>query len=344
MVSTSALALALALSSPGIGRAGPIADLLGLLSKLPFPSEQLPNDSGPGNVKPAPGVDPTCPSDQVCRGFEVTCPGVQAPARGYIATGSAGGTPRGVVVTFGGGGGLEYEFADGGGAAWLTQVRSDGFTTVQVRWVDPWLHASTGEDIGTHVLACRPASVVAWIHDTTFVPMNAPSLGAGRCGFCLTGNSGGGSQISYAISHYGLEGIVDGIFPTSGPPHAAMAKACRHNSSEAAYWFPDQKAQLIDRARGFSNNGPCFTHDASYVSKWLQEGVDTGGDDYTHPATRVHIIVGAEDDGYILAHGQDYGARLKQGGSPMVTVQVIPGMGHSPSVQGLAVLRASLSA
>ncbi len=334
----------LLLASPGIGGAGPIDDLLGLLSQLPLLGQHLPGGSGPGTVQPTAPADPDCPSGQVCRGFEVSCPGIQASASGYIATGTATGPARGVVMTFNGGGGEAYEFADPAESAWLEQLRSDGFTTVQVRWADPWLYASSGEDVGSHVLACRPATVIAWVHDTVFVPMSTPSLGAGRCGFCLTGNSGGGSQISYAISHYGLEGIIDGIFPTSGPPHAAMAKACKHAAGEAAYWFPAQKAELIDRARGFYHqDGPCLNHNVSYASKWAQEGVDTGGNDYLHPATRVHIILGAEDEGYILAHGQDYGARLKQAGSTMVTVQVIPGMGHSPSAQALEVLRVSLS-
>jgi hypothetical protein len=343
VISAFAISLAL-LMSPGVGSAGPIDELLELLSQLPLLGQNVPNTSGPGTLQPTTAVDPACPSGSVCRGFEVSCPGIQAPARGFIATAKTSGSARGVLMTFNGGGGEAYEFADQVEADWLSQIRGDGFTTVQVRWVDPWLYASSGEDVGSHVLACRPATVIAWVHDTVFAPMNTPSLGAGRCGFCLTGNSGGGSQISYAISHYGLEGIIDGIFPTSGPPHAAMAKACKHVAGEAAYWFPAQRAELIDRARGFFHeDGPCLNHNASYASKWQQEGVDTGGNDYLHPATRVHIILGAEDEGYILAHGQDYGTRLKQAGSTMVTVQVIPGMGHSPSSQALAILRASLS-
>jgi hypothetical protein len=343
IMSTFAIALAI-LVSPGIGRSGPIDELLDLLSQLPLLGQIVPDSPGPGALQPTTAVDPECPSGSTCRGFEVSCPGIQAPARGFIATAKASGSARGVLMTFSGGGGEVYEFADPAEADWLEQIRGDGFTTVQVRWADPWLNASLNEDVGTHVLACRPATVIAWVHDTVFAPLNTPSLGAGRCGFCLTGNSGGGSQISYAISHHGLEGIIDGIFPTSGPPHAALAKACEHNAGESAYWFPSVAAQLIDRARGFYHqDGPCLKHDMSYGAKWEQEGVDTGGSDYLHPATRVHIILGAEDDGYILAHGQDYGARLKQAGSTMVTVQVIPGMGHHPSSQALAVLRASLS-
>jgi hypothetical protein len=338
------LAVALLITPVSVG-AGPIQDLLELLSGIPLLSDDLPNTSGPGTVTSTPGVDPSCPDGQVCRGFEVACPGVQSPARGYIATGSATGKARGVLMTFSGGGGLDYEFANTVEAGWLQQIRADGFTTVQVRWVDAWLYSSSGEDVGAHVLACRPASVIAWVHDTTFAPMNTPSLAAGRCGFCLTGNSGGASEISYALSHYGLEGIVDGVFPTSGPPHAAMAKACRQVTAESGYWFPASKAELIDRARGYYHaDGPCLNHDAGYNARWLQEGVDTGGKDYLHPATRFHFILGAVDDHYILAHAQDYAARLEQAGTQMVAVDVIPGMAHSPSAQGLATLRAALSA
>ena len=291
-----------------------------------------------GSVVPIAGDDPSCPADQECRAFEVTCPDVQEPVQGFIATGTAFAAARGVLVTFHGGIGRDYQFGEDG-SEFIARMRDAGITTVQVRWEQPWLYAAPGENAGTQVLACRSASVIAWIHDTVFASLGAPSLGAGRCGFCLTGNSGGASQISYALSHYGLDTIVDGIFPSSGPPHAAMAKACRHSSAEAGYWFPNPKAELIDGARGFFHgDGPCLNHDTSFITRWLDEGVDTGGADYLHPTTRVHFFLGANDDGYIHAHARDYAKRLKKSGTEDVTVDVIPGMGHTPSKQCVVAL------
>lgn len=42
----------------------------------------------------------------------------------------------------------------------------------------------------------------------------------------MTDNSGGSSQVSYALELYGFEGILDAVIPTSNPPHAAQEKGC----------------------------------------------------------------------------------------------------------------------
>jgi alpha-beta hydrolase superfamily lysophospholipase len=60
--------------------------------------------------------------------------------------------------------------------------------------------------------------------------------------------------------------------------------------------------------------------------------------------TRVHVILGGADQSPAPAHARDYVDRLRTAGSPYVTLQVIPGMGHSiVNSAGLAALRSALT-
>ena len=229
-------------------------------------------------------------------------------------------------------------------ATFVNDLRRDRLVVVQLRWVDSWLVSAPGEDAGSAHLACRPATVFKWVHDNRFLRLGVPAGPVGRCGFCVTGNSGGASQSSYALSHYGLESLLDAVVPSGGPPHAAQAKGCLRNAGQEAYWYESGSASTIDSSYGFQGtSGPCARHDASFVPRWDAESVDTGGSDYVHEQTRVHIILGGADGSSAPAHARDYASRLRRAGSPYVTVQVIPGMGHSiVNSAGLAALRSAL--
>jgi hypothetical protein len=169
--------------------------------------------------------------------------------------------------------------------------------------------------------------MIKWIHDQRFVPLGVPARPAGECGFCVTGNSGGASQISYALSFYGLETILDGVFPTSGPPHAAQDKGCLRRPGESLYFYGGNAA-IIDQAHGFTTtDGPCRRGDIGFLPRWLAESVDTGGQDFVHPATRLHFIH-SDFDVPSTPHGLDYIARLRAAATPLLREQVIVGMPH----------------
>ena len=167
---------------------------------------------------------------------------------------------------------------------------------------------------------------------------------AGRCGFCITGNSGGATQVSYALSHYGLDGILAAVVPSGGPPHAALAKGCL--GSDPVYRFLPGSAGVIDSSYGAGRrgSGPCARGGAAFASRFQQDAVDTGGSDYVHPRTRVVFLFGGRDETVGPAHGMDYLARLRSARSPRVSVKNIPGMPHAiaGSPEGLAVLRATV--
>jgi hypothetical protein len=279
-----------------------------------------------GTVSPVASLPKDCPSGSVCAGFRVSCPGIREPRIAYTASRSASGIPRGMVVLFSGGIGDKWWAEDAGSADFLGRLRAQGFVTVQVQWVGGWSVAAAGEDAGSGRLACRPASMIRWIHDNRFVPLNVPVGAIGRCGFCITGNSGGASQVSYALSFYGLDILLDGVFPTSGPPHAAQDKGCLRRPGEGRYQY-GSNALVIDQAHGFLTGGPCRNAAASFLPRWLAESVDTGGRDFVHPATRVHFIH-SDVDVPAVPHALDYIARLRSAGTPLLTEQVIPGMPH----------------
>ena len=96
-----------------------------------------------------------------------------------------------------------------------------------------------------HVLAVVLAFSIAGCATAGYTPDPVD----GVCGFCVLGGSGGSAQAAYSLSHYGLDAIVDGVFPIGGPTHAAIAKGCmRQNRAEDQYWY---NGSDFDSAYGF---------------------------------------------------------------------------------------------
>src|SRR5437016_8866118 len=274
-------------------------------------------------------TDPNCPAGFNCHGFTVSCPSVSNAIQGFWAIAPHQGAARGFVLFFTGGDGTSW---------WSTQVpeltalvdelRSLGFTVAQARWASSWLESSSGNDAGQAHLACRPATLIQFLHDRYYVPMGITNKQPGVAGFCISGNSGGSSQVGYALSHYGLDDILDVVVPSGGPPHSALAKSCMTNAGQECYWFDPGTLEFIDRGFGFfDNNGPAVRHDASFVPRWLQESVSTGGNDYFHPTTRVNFIIG-ENDPAMQCISSDYYNRLRTNGTPLLAYQIAPGTPH----------------
>lgn len=325
----SACALAASLAVAVGLAAGPAASA----SKAPLPLGSL-------------SLGVTVPGDArapfTARSFSVRCPGVPQPAGGVIATAPALARARGVVVFFSGGLGTGYWGARTESLEFFEALRRDGFTLVQVRWVDSWMESTPGQRVGPARLACRPATVVKWAHDRIFVPLGVTPTKVGRCGFCITGNSGGASQVAYALSHYGLEALLDAVVPTGGPPHAALAKGCLGSDRSSAL-----PAGKIDGSYGFARGrGPCAQRDESFRARWTSDGIATGGNDFLHPRTRIDFILGGQDPTSAVPQAAEYVARLRTAGSPRVTVHRPPDVPHgiSGSEAGLELLRRILRA
>ncbi|MBI4260175.1 MAG: hypothetical protein HY658_06375 [Actinobacteria bacterium] len=270
--------------------------------------------------------DPSCPVGFGCQSIVVSCPGVSSDQGGTIAVGEPGGAPRGVVAFFDSGAGDDWWGMDEPeGASLLADLRTAGFRVVLVRWKGHWLASGAGQDTGPDALACRPATTIRHVHDTLYAPLLIDPAEAGRCGFCLVGSSGGASAIAYALSHHGLDQIVDAIVPTGGPPHVALAKGCLRDPSQEAYWYEGASVRAVDLSYGFMADGPCLRNDPSFRSRWAATSVDAPGADLAYPTTRVAILVGEQDR--IQPHSRDYLDLLLAAGTP-ASLEVVPGAGH----------------
>lgn len=300
-----------------------------------------------GTFTPTSAVPNTCPDGFTCSGFEVTAPGVAETARGFLAVAPyTSATPRGLVTFFTGGSGGDW-WTDEARAlpAFANDLRAQGFSVAQVKWANSWLGSSSGNDAGTAHLGARPATVIRHVHDNYYLPLGITPGPVGQGGFVITGNSGGASQVSYALSHYGLEDILDVVIPTGGPPHSALAKSMLSNPGEEGYWYPLGTRRFIDRDFGyFGGNGPGVRQDRDFLPRWLEESVSTGGNDYYHPDTRIHFIIG-ERDSPMQAVASDYFDRLLDEGSPSVTWEIAPGTPHfvAGTPQGRAALMAAIT-
>ncbi len=301
-----------------------------------------------GTIQPALATNAECPAGYTCSGFEVTCPSVTNPANGYLALAAhTQGTPRGLIMFFTGSRGTNWWSSRPDAFALAEELRTLGFTIAQVRWEDSWLVSSPGNDAGTAHLGCRPATVIRHVYDNYYLPLGITLSRIGQAGFCITGNSGGASQVSYALSHYGLEDILNVVIPTGGPPHSALAKSLLNNPGEEGYGYSLDTRQFIDEGFGFfDGNGPGARQDPAFTPRWLAESIATGGSDYNHPTTRVHFIIGENDATGQQVVSSDYSNRLRNEGSPFVTVEIVPGTPHSiiSTAAGRAALKAAILA
>ena len=294
---------------------------------------------------------PTCPAGYACTQFNISgCTNVQEDRQVVLAKSSPSGqTPQGLVVFFSGAGGTSWWGAGTGLAGTMvTKLRDvDKFVVVQVKFISEWLKSLPGEDSGAAHLACRPATIVNWVYLNWYLPLGITAA-LGSCGFCITGNSGGSAEVSYALSFYGLDYELNAIIPTSGPTHAAMLKGCL--TGYGRYTYPATSIASMDKSSGHSdettNPGPCCLHDSAYSDRWIAGSVDTGGSDYQYPTTRVQIVIGQNDLGPSPDHAGDYRDVLQLDPHNHVIWTVVPGMAHTiqQSQSGLDALEAALLA
>ncbi len=100
----------------------------------------------------------------------------------------------------------------------LTTGAND-YRLVEFAFQGTWKDALQGQSTGQLLLACRVATFVDWVE--TKLQFHAPGTP-----FCATGQSGGGNQLAYPLTHYGLDSKYDGVVFTSGPLYSDLQKAC----------------------------------------------------------------------------------------------------------------------
>ena len=286
---------------------------------------------------PAPGG---CPDGFTCSSFQITCPGIDAELRGELAQ-RLPDSPRGVVMMFSGERGDRWWGLGRGGptAAFFNQASDAGLGIVQVRWPQGWIVAPEGTEPGAALLACAPATAAAWVHDNVYAPIAPSSSPAGVCGFCLTGNSGGSSQIAYALTRYGLATLVDGAVLTSGPTHTSLDAGCGLDpaSTDPALLFEPSAQASIDASYG--DGAPCSRRDASFADRLAADSID-GVPAPDLGAVNLRILIGERDRTSAPSHAELFAAWL--GGAE---VTMVPEMPHTieQSPSGLDALAGALT-
>lgn len=283
-----------------------------------------------GTVEVTGTASPSCPLEE-CIEVEVQCPDVQ-PVPAVVAFGPPGDDPAGVVVLLSGAQGNTFWANPNqrGQANVVTDIADRGLLAIEVAWPgDGWAAAPSGEPVGFAKVACRSATLIRWLHDERYAPLELDPEPA-TCGFCVSGNSGGASQIAYSLAYYGLDEIIDVAVLSSGPPHADLARGCLGEPGDEQYSYAEVSVPLIDSAYGATSGeeGPCAARDPAFAERWRADSVAVGGNDYVHETTRIEVLLGGLDRTVAPAQGQLYVDRLLDAGSPMVQLQEIPEMEH----------------
>lgn len=300
---------------------------------------------GPGFCGPGPL---TLARPYTCVEATVACPDINPRRVNLRVTEPPDEVPlRGTVVMGMGGAGTGwYELVSTFARDLLDDLNAEGFRVVQRRWGtdpgDPGLSGWFSGSTSLHDSACRYATLLDWIHfDSGF---HEPGADA----FCATGNSGGSSEISYALAVYGMDAMLDLAVPTAGPPHGVVDRGCGVNAaaweplcnelvddrgicpaqqgSHACFYNPGTAAAFIDGAFDLTGTTPCADLDGPVLRA---NSVVFPGADFDYPQTRVHFLIGEDDCGSAPPLGLPYIQRVLSLSTGPKAFHVIPGAPHT---------------
>jgi hypothetical protein len=268
----------------------------------------------------------------LCYTIRVSCPGISNTLDATIKLGtSLISSTVGTVMFYGGYDGTYFWDAFNlANPTIITDVRSAGFQTVQIKWPSNWMIPSTGNSVGMDSMACRPATVARWVYDT-FHQAN-PSLP-----YCAVGHSNGASEVAYSMTLYGLDQIFDEAVLESGPNFSLLEYGCIRTTGQSALFLPRTDRGWVDQSYGLNlgANGPCIydpvvdpTIKPAWKTFWLEASVVTSHTLNLYPHTMVSIIFGSLDTTPTRFHGQEYANWLSVSGTPFFTSTVIVGAMH----------------
>ena len=237
--------------------------------------------------------------------------------------------PRGTVVVFSGAGGTylwgaavpdsDFDFSRYEQA--LEEWSRAGLRVVRIQWDENWFQGA-GKSEGFAALGIRPATVTTWVAEN-LVDEGQP--------LCVGGVSGGAAQVSYMLTHYGLEERISLAVPWSGFWMGRIDIGCLDDDSRnAALHYGEFARRAIDLSYGFplEEAGPCLSRDQSFRIAFAEASISVGGD-YFYPHTLVwHVLAGADEVGG-LGQGLTYYEAMLKAGSPHVRADVLPGLPHN---------------
>jgi hypothetical protein len=215
-----------------------------------------------------------------CTSLTVACSGIPN-VNAILAISRPSGTPKGTIVFTSGGAGSV--FLPSGADDYV----GDGFLVVQVAWATDW--ADSG--VGLTAAACRPATLFEYIFKTY-------QESSRSTGFCGQGSSGGGAQLMYSMTQYGLGDYFDHLVIAAGPATARLDYGCDSSLhpgappnlcpllTDAPFKYSTQVQGFVNRWEGTSTCGNS-NPPATDVSKWAADSTVTSNAQYSYPNTTI---------------------------------------------------------
>jgi hypothetical protein len=184
-----------------------------------------------------------------CVTLTVGCPGIADMTVVVALAGEPPGvTPKGVVVTHDRDDGTTF-FEGALPEAWF----ANGFALAEVAWATPWecprgsaassptkcIRDTTPLDVRPGLLdvACRPATVFAWIHDAATSKSGGPFVPHGEA-FCGFGVSAGSGALWYSLLHYGLDAAFDYVGVAASTPYGRIDIGCNPERAHSTIATP----------------------------------------------------------------------------------------------------------
>jgi len=241
------------------------------------------------------GAPGTCPSGWGFGAASVTCYTAAVNACpnylptisltfGYAYTG--GGTPLGTIVFFSGDGGTVPQTAPGQEYNYGIYYLQHNYLVVELAWANTggWQYAGAppGYTSTTPLLdsACRPASFLNFVYNSTAANHASPVLYYPSSGMCAQGDSGGSSAVAYSMAWYGvgsgLSGYpaLDKVELLSGPVESDISAGCK---------TPQNQTRNVCAG----NNPPCYGYSSpAHRQRGIYGRLRAGEDRHGHGHAR----------------------------------------------------------
>ena len=175
------------------------------------------------------GVTPvrSCPygfyPGATCYQATVSCPGTTDIGLTY-GVAAPSGIPRGTIVLFNGSGGTQAFGTGYGHHSYVATYLDAGYQIVQTAWDSDWEITSPQGSSGTKIAACRPATLMNYVHQNLY---------KGDGGMCAQGASAGSGAIAYSLTNYGSSDYLDKVELLSGPVFGDIEQGCMEPDAPA---------------------------------------------------------------------------------------------------------------
>jgi len=174
----------------------------------------------------------------------------------------------------------------------ITDLRANGFRTVQLDWAKNWFQAKADVPEGLSKLACRPATIMKWTYDNLHGGDEAQP-------FCAEGHSNGASQLAYNMTRYGMAEYLDLAVFESGPNWTRIDQSCiQDDPAFSDIFFLSSSRNLVDISYGYfdaQDPQPCTPLDSSYRSILEYDSLGLGSWQFSYPNTMVAFLFGELD-------------------------------------------------